>query len=332
MIARLFGAALFSAALFICDANADSAPPELMPAPVAACLAGKTMDIAGGHIHFSFAAEDFSVGRVPICNWVYRSAQAVSHYFGRFPVGNLRLILKSAEPSVVETGTTWGESKYAEPLIVVVLGRRASTEVLRDDWVMTHEMTHLAVPSLPERNHWFEEGVATYVEPIARAQLGHLTAERVWSDMLKGMPNGLPAVGDRGLDQTPTWGRTYWGGALFCLLADVEIRKRTNNAKSLRDALRGVLAAGGTIEKDWPIERVFAAGDAAIGVPVLVELYRQMATAPGLAELAPLWQQLGVERSSGGVRFMEQAPLAAVRAGITAEPERQNRDADALGH
>lgn len=78
------------------------------------------------------------------------------------------------------------------------------------------------------------------MEPIARAQVGRLTAEQVWGGMVDGMAQGLPAPGDQGLDNTHTWGRTYWGGAIFCLLADIEIRKRTGNAKSLRDALRAI--------------------------------------------------------------------------------------------
>ena len=46
---------------------------------------------------------------------------------------------------------------------------------------------------------------------------------------MKSMPFGLPKEGDKGLDYTHTWGRTYWGGAIFCLLADIEIRQQTNN-------------------------------------------------------------------------------------------------------
>jgi len=69
---------------------------------------------------------------------------------------------------------------------------------------------------------------------------------------------GLPQAGDQGLDNTGTWGRKYWGGAMFCLLADIEIRKRTNNRRGLQDAMRGVLAAGGSHEQDWPIERILS--------------------------------------------------------------------------
>ena len=49
----------------------------------------------------------------------------------------------------------------------------------------------------------------------------------IWQAMMRDMPKGLPQAGDQGLDNTGTWGRKYWGGAMFCLLADIEIRKAT---------------------------------------------------------------------------------------------------------
>ena len=79
-----------------------------------------------------------------------------------------------------------------------------------------------------------EEGLATYIEPIARVQAGELPAKQIWRDMLDGMPKGEPQPGDKGLDRTHTWGRTYWGGALFCLVADVQIRVATAIAKDFR--------------------------------------------------------------------------------------------------
>jgi hypothetical protein len=53
-------------------------------------------------------------------------------------------------------------------------------------------------------------GIA-YVEPIARAQAGQLPVEEVWAGMVQGMPQGEPRPGDKGLERTHTWGRTYFG-------------------------------------------------------------------------------------------------------------------------
>jgi hypothetical protein len=198
----------------------------------------------------------------------------------------------------------------------ITVGQHVTLADLDDDWVLTHEMIHFGFPSVEERHHWIEEGIATYVEPIARAQAGRLPAERVWREMVDGMPQGLPAAGDQGLDNTHTWGRTYWGGAMFCLLADIEIRKQTGNAKGLQDALRAINRAGGTIEADWPLERVIEVGGKATHGKVLVELYSQMASKPVPVDLLDLWKQLGVVRGDHGVTFDNRAALASIRAGI----------------
>jgi hypothetical protein len=266
-----------------------------------------------------FDSSVYGVGTPALCDWMARAALAVSGYYGRFPVPEVRLVLRAVEGSGAH-GSTYGGSDDGRPLIVIRLGRHTSAAQLADDWVLTHEMVHLSVPSVPENSHWLEEGIATYVEAIARLQRGELSQARVWADMLHGMRRGLPAQGDRGLDHTPTWGRTYWGGALFCLMADVQIRARTDNRKGLQDALRGVLDAGGSIRIDWPAARVLAVGDRATGTTVLSELYRRLGDtpAPTGAELDGLWQALGVQSDGDSVQFDDSAPLAASRRAITA--------------
>jgi hypothetical protein len=179
-------------------------------------------------------------------------------------------------------------------------------------------MVHLALPTLPDQHHWLEEGLATYVEPIARARAGILTPEQAWTELVYGLPQGQPAAGDRGLDGTPTWGRTYWGGALFCLRADVAIRERTGNRRGLEHALRAILAAGGSIDRDWNIHKVIEIGDQAVGVPVLRELYDEMGSKPVMVDLESLWRQLGIQRHGKAVIFDDSAPLAKVRNFITA--------------
>ena len=206
-----------------------------------------------------------------------------------------------------------------ETLVIRVgLSRFATDSSLRDDWVMTHEMVHLAFPSVPHEHHWIEEGIATYVEPIARSQVGDLSPETVWRELVDGLPKGLPASGDRGLDNTHTWGRTYWGGALFCLMADVEIHRRTNNRYGLQDALRGIVRAGGNMEHDWQLTRALKAGDDAVGVPVLTDLYDQMKATPVTPDLAAIWRELGVRPSGDSVTFDQSAPQASIVRSIMA--------------
>ena len=81
------------------------------------------------------------------------------------------------------------------PLIRVNAGRSSSeTELLRKDWVLVHEMIHLAFPWMDGKHNWMAEGLAVYVESIARLQAGHLQPQQVWGDFAKMMPRGLPEI------------------------------------------------------------------------------------------------------------------------------------------
>jgi hypothetical protein len=248
-----------------------------------------------------------------LLDWVLYSAETVNAYYGRFPVESLRIKVQVAGGYAVRFGQAFGGDS---PFVRVVVGEDITPEALRKDWIMVHEMVHLAMADVPEANRWWLEGLSTYVESIARAQRGHLSEEFVWNGFYHRMPQGLPQDGDRGLDQTPTWGRTYWGGAMFCLLADVEIRKLTNNRKSLRDALRGVLDDGYSMQASATPMQIFASADRATGVDVLVPLYLQMKGDPFPVDLDRLWRDLGVDFDGDLIVYDDDAPLAYIRKAL----------------
>lgn len=265
---------------------------------------------------------EFTVGAGPLLEWIRRSADIVAHYYGRFPIRELRIRIEPVSGEGVQGGTTFGHSRGRPGgFIRVRVGRAVTAAQLVDDWVLVHEMIHLALPDVGEEHAWLSEGIAVYAEGVARAQAGNRTIENVWNEQLHSMPKGLPRAGDHGLDHTHTWGRTYWGGALFCLEADVEIHRRTHNRYGLQDALRAVNRESGGLGADWPIERVFATGDEAVGVPVLEELYARMRDAPRAPDLAALWHQLGVEAEGRSIRLRDDAPLSAVRKAIMRRPD-----------
>ena len=289
----------------------------VLTAPVdagAAPMPGATVFAKGERIEVSFEEGKLSLPRAAMLDWIAESACAVTEYYGHFPVAHLRVVIVPLDHG---NGVVFGRTFIPGPVPVirVMIGSVASQADLRADWIMTHEMVHLAFPAVPQRHHWIEEGIATYVEPIARAQIGDLSAAKVWRDMLDGLPNGLPAAGDRGLDNTHSWGRTYWGGALFCLLADVEIHRRTHDKYGLQDALRAISKAGSMLD-DWTLARALEVGDDAIGVPVLMELYDRLKDAPFDPNLPKLWQDLGVKVAGASVAFDPNAPLAAIVTSI----------------
>jgi hypothetical protein len=272
------------------------------------------LKIGGGTIDVTFDRTPSEDLRKLVLDWVATAARAVSTYYTKYPVPHVVIAVNLHDGRGVDSGRAFG---WEHAHISISVGLATTAADFTDDWTMTHEMVHLAFPSVPRSHHWIEEGLAVYVEPIARARAGGLTPQKVWGDMVDAMPQGLPKDDDRGLDFTHTWGRTYWGGALYCLLADVEIRKRTGNRLGLENAVRGIQGSGGSIEVEWPLERALQIADQTVGVSVLEDLYKRMRATPVSPDLDRLWKELGVERRGKTVVFDDSAPLAAIRRAIT---------------
>ena len=261
----------------------------------------------------AYAPGQMELPQERVNKWIQQRAGIVAAYYGRFPVESARILVVPVNGSGVRSGTAYG---WRGSALKVYVGVDTSEQELMEDWILVHEMVHFAYPVMDDAHDWMGEGQATYIESIARMQAGDVSEADVWSQFVAQMPKGLPRLGDRGLDYTHTWGRTYWGGALFCLYADVEIRKRTNNRYGLQDALRAVVTAGGVNTETWPMRQSLRIGDQATGAHVLEELYDELRAQPGKIDLDQLWSDLGIKIGSASVSFDERAPLAAVRRAI----------------
>jgi hypothetical protein len=275
-----------------------------------------TLMIGGSRIDVTIQSADTPdapLSQTDVMKWVQFAAESVATYYTRFPVPHLTLRVVSFDGTGVRHGMTWGREGG---LIVIHAGNKTTPAEFAEDWMLTHEMIHLAFPSMADKHHWIEEGISVYVEPIARIRAGHWTALQMWSDLVRDMPKGEPQAGDQGLDHTHSWGRTYWGGALFCFVADIEIRKQTKDKKGLEDALRGILEAGGDINQDWDLEKALKTGDHVVGLDVLEKLYAEWKDKPVQVDLAAMWQHLGVEANGGTVVLKDDAPMSFVRRAI----------------
>jgi hypothetical protein len=248
--------------------------------------------------------------------WIRRATNAVALFLGRLPLARFEILILAVPGAGIKGGTAFAEPA---PFLRIRVGRETRHAHFDDDWILVHEMLHLAIPQVAQAHNWLHEGIATYAEGAARVLAGDIPAARWWGELMRGLPQGLPKAGDRGLDHTPTWGRTYWGGALFCLLADVQMRRTSDTRHGLRDALQGLLAAGGSYAVEWPIERVLAAADSSIGQTALTQLYARMKDRPEAVDLEALWRNLGVRRALGAwPTLADDAPLSAVRRAIAA--------------
>ena len=189
---------------------------------------------------------------------------------------------------------------------------------LFDDWVLVHELIHTGMAFIRGRGTWFMEGAATYVEPIIRARAGWKTEQEVWREWVTNMPQGVAAFA-RGLGDAS--GReNYWGGAIFMLLADVEIRRGTDGAKGLEDCLGGVLWSGLDGSQRATLDAYAAICDRATGTPALRGLIDRYVVSARPVDLGTVWRDLGVAMAGGRITFDDSAPDARWRKMIVMGP------------
>lgn len=254
---------------------------------------------------------DTHLDAAEIARWVTDCGLATADYFGRFPVPTLKLHLSFTSGDGIQ-GKTYG---YSRPAIYLKIGREVDIQRLKQHWILVHEMAHLAFPNVDD-HRWLEEGMATYLEPIIRLRAGMLSKTKFWKDLARGLPQGQASPSDRGLAYDYSWGRTYWGGALFWFLVDLDLRSQSNNQMGVRTVFRGILARGGNIQTKWTLDDVIRLGDLSSGHHSLKTQADVLVYNGGRVDLPSLWERLGLEMEHRTPRYF-QSQWSDIREGIS---------------
>lgn len=252
-----------------------------------------------------YAMPDDSLGM-----WIEEAANVTVPLFGRFPVDESTLFVV---PAKGEDEVVFGKVlSLAGASVVVVVGDQLQEAARHKDWVLVHELFHLGFPTFRGEGRWLGEGLATYYEPILRARAGWTTEAEVFRQFSRNMPRGQPPRGSNaGLSARDDLDTIYWGGALFCLAADVRIREETRGKRSLDDVLRAALARGGDATRVWTVRDVVRLGDATTGTTVLSEMYERHAARGERIDIDTLMHALGV--TADGREVDDTRPLAWIR-------------------
>ena len=293
-------------------------PAMPVPADVRADFAGDRkleLQFAGQQVLVTVAGR-LNISQTDLQAYVTSAALAVGKIYGQIPVRRTVIRVEAVDGDSVGFATSTYDDDKDYGLIEISIGRNTSRQTLNQSWTLTHEMLHLGFPIVEHSKRWLAEGIATYEEPIGRLRTGMISTGDLWGDLVRNGPSGLPQPGDRGLNYSRSFERTYWGGAIYCLLADIEIRQQTGNRYGLEHALRGIANSGGTARSDWSANQALVAGDQSLDVEVLSSLYKKMAFEAYPVDLAKLWRQLGIRKTSNGIVFDNSAPLAKIRQAI----------------
>ncbi|MEZ4534264.1 MAG: hypothetical protein R3D26_04520 [Cyanobacteriota/Melainabacteria group bacterium] len=160
--------------------------------------------------------------------WVDDAVNSVLSYYGKYPIKRTRIIIDQKEGRGIMGGLTSFDEDSQSGVIEIAMGKDTQPEDLTNTWTLTHEMVHLTFPLVNDQYNWLSEGIATYTEPLGRMRRGIISREQVWKDLVEGTQETTPSR-RHGSESHQHQGRTYWGGAIYCLLADIEIRKRSKS-------------------------------------------------------------------------------------------------------
>jgi hypothetical protein len=247
--------------------------------------------------------------------WIEEAARITVPLFGRFPVDRATLFVVPADG---EEEVVFGKVlSLAGASVVLVVGDRMPSAARHRDWVLVHELFHLGFPTFRGEGRWLGEGLATYYEPLLRARAGWTSDTEVFRQFARNLPRGQPSSSPLGLAARDDADSIYWGGALFCLAADVRIREETRGRRSLDDVVRAALARGGNATRVWSLRDVLQLGDATTGTRVLSDMYERHVLSNERIDVEALLAALG----AGAEGTDDTKPLAWVRRRLIDAPD-----------
>ncbi len=260
-----------------------------------------------------------------IIEWLRNTAMLVNQTYGRFPNPAPRIIII---PSTNRRGDSdkavvFGRvTRQGRETIELFVNADRPIEEFYSDWTATHEFSHLMLPLLSQRHRWISEGFASYYQNVLMSRAGRYTPEDAWQRLGEGFARGEESRPELTLNEASARGirearmKVYWSGAAIALLADIELRRRSDGDESLDSVLGELQACCLPSRRSWSGSRLFKTLDSFLDEPVFMPLYRQYANTKGFPDMKPVLRDLGVRLGSYNAVLDDRQPLSAIRRSI----------------
>ena len=111
--------------------------------------------------------------------------------------------------------------------------------------------------------------------------------------------------------------KIYWSGAAIALMADVELRRRSDGEQTLDTVLAELQACCLPSDRTWSARELFSKLDTVLDEPLFMPLYERYADAPGFPDYRATFTELGIDIVGDSVRLNDTATLKGVREAIT---------------
>ncbi len=306
--------------------------PESGSAPVAfGDFETHIVDVIDSRLSVALLRTGDRINADGIIDWVRDAAANVGFAYGRFPN-------PAAQVIVIPIGRHESRGNSPVPFGRVVRDGGESVELFVDesrpideyysDWTATHEFSHLMLPHVDRRHRWVSEGFAQYYQNVLLARSRNYTNLYAWQKLSAGLergrqsrpdlsPNEAAAEAVRGVRM-----KVYWTGAALALMADVELRARSNGRDSLDDLLDRLQRCCLPSQRSWSGPELLTKLDSFVDDPLFMPLYRRYADTTGFPDVTTLQRRLGIDDCDGRVCLRDDADLAHIRRAIMTRDNR----------
>lgn len=180
--------------------------------------------------------------RAALKDWVENVEGGIETLFGAVSVPRQVIIeRRGGNNGPVPFGRTRKDRSWST---TVYVDTDYSWQRFRDDWTLSHELSHLLFPYLGDSGRWFSEGLASYLQ----YQIMYASGTLDWNQVTAKMRERISAARNstRGskmsiaelsyqVGQMGAYVRLYWGGAAYFL--NVDQRLADEQALRLTDVI-----------------------------------------------------------------------------------------------
>ena len=259
-----------------------------------------------------------------IIDWLQDTAHNIVRAYGRFPNPAARIVIFPVRRDRGDSPVGFGRViRDGGETIELMIDPAQPMQAFYENWTATHEFSHLMLPYLQSEQRWISEGFAQYYQNVLLARAGRYTQRYAWQKLFDGLERGresAPGLSPNDAasgDERSSRMKIYWTGAALALLADVELRHRSNGEQTLDDILGKFQQCCLPSRRTWSGVELFSKFDSFLQEPLFMDLYHRYADTAGFPTVQPLLQELGVIHDGDNIGLSDDAELAQLRYTMT---------------
>lgn len=185
--------------------------------------------------HFVYENEVTKIEKFQVETWIRFVQQHAENLLGEFQF-NLQYhihVVPDANSAVV-----FGYVYRSDTLngVHFYFGRDFDLAQYKEDWIIPHEISHLAIPALPYKDKWFFEGFATYMSReimhemnvLTRVEVDSINQARIQEHAPVFTSNSTVEFVTDSLMKNHIYAPVYWIGANFIYQLNDKLFKQKN--------------------------------------------------------------------------------------------------------